>query len=323
MRPACCRQLDVVMPGACMPAARKQLSDSDSSVVPLHSGDGYSGRLLGDELRMHRERRGFTLKEAAHVIRGSISKVSRMERGESPIKYRDLSDLSLFYGISRDDFAHLEQMHQQTSNEDRYARFADVTPHYFKRLIRLEQSADWITVYEHSLVPGLLQTEPYARALARLMHPGRPEGEVERIGALRKLRQEILRSSSPPRFVALIHEKVLYAQYCSPCDMAEQVGHLIQVTHLKNVSVRILPMACIAPPTSIYHMKYEEGRQQELSYAEHRDGANYITSRTQLDLTRMLLTELRQHAYPQEENLRVLDKALAFWDDQTAAEQSE
>lgn len=303
-----------------MPAARKQVPDSDAPVVPLQTGgDRISGRMLGDELRGHRERRGLTLADAARVIRGSTSKVSRMERGESPVKYRDLTDLALFYGVSRDEQAHLEQLHLQTSNEELYARFADVTPHYLKRLIRLEQTADWITVYEHRVMPGLLQTEDYARALVHLIEVDRSQGEIDRIVRLRLQRQEILRSA-PPRFVGLIHENVLYAQYCAPAGMAEQIRHLIRTTSVRQVNVWVLPKHHIAPPTSIFHMKFEEGRQKELAYSEHADGAHYITNKAQLDRTRKLLTELRSAVYPEAQNIQSLRKALAYWEERAAEE---
>ncbi|MFE6462243.1 helix-turn-helix domain-containing protein [Streptomyces cinereoruber] len=303
-----------------MPAAHMRQPDRDAPVVPMQDGgDRLSGRMLGDELRSHRERRGYTLADAARVIRGSTSKISRMERGQSPVKYRDLNDLALFYGVSRQERALLDQLHQQTSNEDLFARFADVTPNYLKRLIRLERSADWITVYESRVVPGLLQTEDYARALTRMIELERSDNEVELIVGLRKQRQLML-GQRRPRFVALIWEKVLYQPYGPAGMMAEQIRFLRDTHFVKNASVRILPEGFIAPPTSVFHMTFDEGQSQELAYSEHADGANYITNKTQLDRTRKLLDNLRANVYKAEENTEALKRAVAHWEG-LAAEQ--
>lgn len=305
-----------------MPAARQQPSGSDASVFPLQAGgDHLSGRMLGDELRDLRVRRGYTLAEAARVIRGSTSKVSRLERGESPVKYRDLVDLARFYNVSRAEQVHLDQLYQQTSNEDLHARFADVTPHYLKRLIRLERTASWITVYEHRVMPGLLQTEDYARAVTRLIEIDLSDGDVDRVVQQRIQRQEILQSA-PPGFVALIPESVLYTQYCEPAAMAEQIRHLIRLRKRSKVNVRVLPKEYIAPPTSIFHMKFDDGEHKELAYAEHADGAHYITNRTQLDRTRKMLVRLRDAAYKgnggeaskTNDNLKALNAALSHWE---------
>ncbi|MFG2116635.1 helix-turn-helix domain-containing protein [Streptomyces sp. NPDC048718] len=313
-----------------MPAASQQPSDSDASVFPLQaSGDRLSDRLLGEELRDHRVKQGYTLAEAARVIRGSTSKVSRLERGESPVKYRDLVDLARFYSVSRDEQAHLEQLYQQTSNEDLYARFADVTPDYLRRLIRLERTASWITVYEHRVMPGLLQTEDYARSVTQLIEVDLSGSEIDRVVRQRMQRQEILRSA-PPSFVGLIHEPVLYAQYCTPTEMADQIRHLIRLTSTCKVNVRILPKEYIAPPTSVFHMKFSEGQHKELAYSEHADGAHYITNKVQLDRTRKILVRLRAAAYDDDEprtgineNLEALKRALSHWEKLAAGEQPE
>ncbi|MFB6635352.1 helix-turn-helix domain-containing protein [Streptomyces sp. NPDC056362] len=302
-----------------MPAAHMRQPDRDAPVVPMQDGgDRLSDRMLGEELREHRERRGYTLADAARVIRGSTSKISRMERGQSPIKYRDLNDLALFYGVSRSERVLLDQLHQQTGNEDLFARFADVTPVYLKRLVRLERSAQWITVYESRVIPGLLQTEDYARELTRMIELDRPESEVELIVGLRKQRQLML-SQQRPRFVALIWEKVLYQPYGEASMMAEQMRFLRQAHTTRNVNVRILPESYMAPPTSIYHMTYVEGPQdKELAYSEHADGANYIVNKLQLDRTRRMLDNLRANVYKGKNNADAIERAVDHWEAKSA-----
>ncbi|MFF4172498.1 helix-turn-helix domain-containing protein [Streptomyces sp. NPDC001744] len=307
-----------------MPAAPKHRSESDAPVVPLQdtTGDRLSGRMLGDELRSHRERRGYTLADAARVIRASTSKISRMELGKSPVKYRDLNDLALFYGVSREDRAHLDQLHQQAGNEDLFAKFADVTPAFLRRLIRLERTARQITVYEPRVVPGLLQTEAYARALVRMIEIGRSESDIELIVALRMQRQLML-DSGLPRLAALIGERVLSQPYGTAGMMVEQMRFLHTATLTEKVNVRIVPEHVIAPPTPVFHLAFADGEHQELAYVEHADGAHYITQKVQLDRTRKLLLNVRANLYDREGSVRALERAIAHWEKRAAAERSE
>ncbi|MGW1278885.1 helix-turn-helix domain-containing protein [Streptomyces tsukubensis] len=306
-----------------MPAARKARSTSDaSSVVRMQAVEGQrpAGRLLGDELRFHRERLGYTLSEAAEVIRASTSKVSRLERGESPAKPRDVHDLAVFYGLSREERGQLEQLVAQVLNADLYERFADVTPHYLKRLIRLEATARRISVFEPRVVPGLLQTGDYARAMVRLVEDvPLSDADVERVVALRQERQVRL-GRGAPALVAVICEDVLYRPYGGPRVMAEQVEFLLRATGEYRVNVRILGRKAETPPHPIFHLAFADGEGQELAYVEHLDGANYITQKRQLDRYRWMLDTIRLHAYDRAKSLRSLEDALEHWTKEAASE---
>ncbi|MFJ5737235.1 helix-turn-helix domain-containing protein [Streptomyces microflavus] len=290
-------------------------------MVPLQgSGDSLSGRMLGVELRRLREQRGYTLADAARVIRASTSKVSRLERGQNPVKYRDLNDLAVFYGVSREERAHLDQLHQQVGNEDLIQRFNDVTPAFFKRLIGLERAAQQITVFEPRVVPGLLQTEEYARALVRLIEIDRSERDIELLVRLRLERQLMLDGESP-RLAALIYEKALYQAYGPGSMMAEQMRHLRAVAKVDKVTVRILPKRLIPLPTPIFHLTFPDGQHQELAYVEHANSANYITQKAELDRTRKQLLTMHDAVYGREDSVTALEHAIDYWDRVTAEEQ--
>ncbi|WP_371793457.1 helix-turn-helix domain-containing protein [Streptomyces sp. NBC_01471] len=284
------------------------------------SGDSLSGRMLGAELRRSRERRGYTLADAARVIRASTSKISRLERGQNPVKYRDLNDLAMFYGVSREERAHLDQLHQQVGNEDLIQRFSDVTPAYFKRLIGLERSASRITVYEPRVVPGLLQTEEYARALVRLIEVDRSERDIELLVLLRMERQLRL-GGDGPSLAALIYERVLYEGFGPGRMMAEQMRYLRDAAAADKVTVRILPKQVIALPAPIFHLSFLDGEHQELAYVEHANSANYITQRAELDRTRSQLTNIRENVYTREDSVVALERAIDYWERIAAEEE--
>lgn len=290
-------------------------------VVPMQgSGDSLSGRMLGEELRRLREQRGYTLADAARVIRASTSKISRLERGQNPVKYRDLNDLAAFYGVSREDRAHLDQLHQQVGNEDLIQRFNDVTPAFFKRLIRLERAAERITVYEPRLVPGLLQTDEYARALVRLVEIDRSDRDIELIVRLRMERQFMLKGNFPV-LAALIYEKALYQPYGPGEMMAAQMRHLRDAAESDKMSVRILPKHLISLPTPIFHLRFRDGEHQELAYVEHANSANYITQRMELDRTRRQLDNILVNVQGREESVASLERAITYWEQIAAEEQ--
>ncbi|MGW3012729.1 helix-turn-helix domain-containing protein [Streptomyces sp. NPDC001219] len=307
-----------------MPAARKNQPEPSAPVLRLQASDEQrpAGRLLGDELRFHRERLGYTLDDAARVIRGSSSKVSRVERGESPAKPRDVHDLALFYGLSREQQGQLDQLLAQAGNGDLYARFADVTPNFLKRLIRLERTAQKIFVFEPRVVPGLLQTEAYARALVRMMEIGTPDSDIERIIALRMQRQVML-DHDVPTLAVLICEEVLYRLYGDAGVMAEQIGLLLKATLTDRVNVRIVRKGAMVPPYPIFHLTFPDGDSQELAYVEHLDGANYVTQKRQLDKYRRILVNVRDDAYERVQSTAALKRALQHWEQLAATEQSD
>ncbi|MFE7276920.1 helix-turn-helix domain-containing protein [Streptomyces sp. NPDC057623] len=304
-----------------MPAARKLQPEPGAAVVRLNASDEQrpASRLLGEELRHHRERLGYTLADAAQVIRASTSKVSRLERGESPAKPRDVHDLAVFYDLSREDQSQLDQLLAQATNADLYARFADVTPGFLRRLIRLEGTAETISVFEPRVVPGLLQTAAYARAIVKLVEVDRSDADIERIVDLR-MRRQLMLDNGVPALAALIGEEVLYRPYGTAAVMVEQVRFLLRATRTGRVNVRVVRKEAMVPPHPLFHLKFREGDWQELAYVEHLDGASYITQKRQLDKYRRLLDNVRANAYERVGSVAALEEALRHWEDLAAKE---
>lgn len=122
--------------------------------------------LLGSQLRRLREAKGLTREEAGHLIRGSESKISRMELGRVGLRERDVADLLTFYGVE-DEAARSAVMDLllRANEPGWWHRFNDLLPSWFQTYVGLEEGASRIRTYEVQFVPGLLQTEDYARAV--------------------------------------------------------------------------------------------------------------------------------------------------------------
>ena len=132
-------------------------------------------RLLGAQLRRLREERGITLEDAGEVIRASGSKMSRLETGRVGFKDRDIADLLTFYEVTDEQQrAALHQLARGASSHGWWHDYSDVMPAWFESYVGLEEAAVSIRTYEIQFVPGLLQTEDYARAVTLLGHDGEP-----------------------------------------------------------------------------------------------------------------------------------------------------
>ncbi|HUY49889.1 MAG TPA: Scr1 family TA system antitoxin-like transcriptional regulator [Streptosporangiaceae bacterium] len=165
-----------------------------------HAGPAVLRILVGAYLRLRREEQGISREDAGYRIRGSGSKISRMELGRVGLKERDVADLLTLYGVS--DEAEIDTvltLAKRASAPGWWRAFGDVVPGWFEPYLGLEQGASVIRSYETHCIPGLLQTEDYARAVIRLGHGAAPEEEIDQRVSLRMRRQEILTRPEPGR----------------------------------------------------------------------------------------------------------------------------
>ncbi|SCD80490.1 hypothetical protein GA0115253_101886 [Streptomyces sp. Termitarium-T10T-6] len=246
--------------------------------------------------------------------------MSRLERGESPAKPRDVYDLATFYGLSRQDLGLLEQLLAQASNSEWYERFADVTPSFLKRLIRMEGRAEEITIFENQVVPGLLQTERYAEALIRMMEANPvSEAEIARIVALRMGRQVIF-GQDLPRITAVLDETVLQRRRGSADVMREQMEHLLTAAKMPKLNVRIISKDAVSPPMAITYLQFPDHVPGDLAYLENIEGATYATKQRSLDNYRKVLSDARDNALGRDESIRAIEQAAAEWTKQASQE---
>ncbi|MGA5354193.1 helix-turn-helix domain-containing protein [Streptomyces thermodiastaticus] len=299
-----------------MPVARRMEDpDAGSPVLSMQQTESQpsAGRMLGDELRRCREERGYTLKEAARVIRGSTSKMSRLERGESPPKARDVYDLARFYRLNDQQMQLIEQLLVQTNNNQWYDQYADVAPDYLRRLIQLEGQADQITTFENQVVPGLLQTPEYAEALVRQVMPAASPDERAEIVRLRGDRSKHVLGRI--RLIAFLDETVLDRPRGSNEVMRAQLKHLLHVAETNKVHVRLIEKTSIAPPFPITHLTFPDGQHSELAYIEQVRSAVYVTKKRALDEYRKLMSDLHEVALSKEDSMEMLKKAIEQYRD--------
>jgi transcriptional regulator with XRE-family HTH domain len=206
-------------------------------------------RRLRHELRRLREEAELTHSEVAHRLEWSPSKLSRIENGQSRVNTGDVADLIAVYGVS--DVATREaliQLAREARRRGWWTRYTDVLGS--GTYIGLEAEASAIHTYESQFVPGLLQTEDYARAVISGGQVRADPEAVERRVAARMARQELFTRPEPPEIWAVLDESVILRPVGGPDVMRDQLRHLIEVSTRTNpmVTLQILPLSTGAHP---------------------------------------------------------------------------
>src|SRR5271168_1243543 len=157
--------------------------------------------LLGTQLRRLRESQGISAQAAARAIRGSESKISRIELGRNAIREIDVRDLLTFYGVGAVEREQLLTLAEQSNRPGWWHRYNDILPDWFQAYVGMEEAARSIRVYEAQFIPGLLQTEEYASSVISL--GDHPVEQAERLVVLRKERQRRFRDGRLKLWVVL------------------------------------------------------------------------------------------------------------------------
>src|ERR1700678_1380791 len=190
---------------------------------PYSAGPTVQRLVLGGHLRRLREDADITTERAAVAIRGSHSKISRMEHGRVGFKERDIADLLTLYGVGQgEERDALLKLASGSNLPGGWQSYSDILPHWVEPYFGLEAAASFIREYELQFVPGLLQTEGYARAVIRL-GTSVTEEEVIRRAQARVAPQEIWRGQSPPKIGAVLDEGALHRVVGSPEPMKGQL----------------------------------------------------------------------------------------------------
>src|SRR6266566_953519 len=165
---------------------------------------------LGTRLRRLREASGITSVEAAEAIRATPSKISRVERGRTTARQRDVADLLSLYGVTdQAEREELLELVRQASTPGWWQQYSDLLPRWFESYVGLETEASVIRSYEVQFVQGLLQAEDYARAVILISNAHAPAEEIDRRVSLRMGRQELLTQPGAPEFWAVLDEAAL------------------------------------------------------------------------------------------------------------------
>lgn len=239
--------------------------------------------LLGTQLRRLRESRGVSAQEAARAIRGSESKISRLELGRNAVREIDVAALLTLYGIT--DSREREQLLSLASQANRpgwWYRFNDILPSWFQAYIGLEEAAESIRLYEPQFIPGLLQTEDYASAVLAL---GDLRGdETDRHVILRKERQRRF-CAGELRLWAILDEETLRRPVGDAAVMRGQLSHLLKVSEKRNFVLQVIPRGTggHAAPSGFSILRFGDAQMPDIVYVEQLTSALYLDKPPEVD----------------------------------------
>jgi transcriptional regulator with XRE-family HTH domain len=241
--------------------------------------------LLGARLRRLREASRISVDEAGYVLRASPSKISRLENGRVSVKDRDIVDLLAFYGVT--DEARREELRAMAAGANSrgwWHDYSDILPGWFEEYIGLEEAATQIRGYEVQLVPGLLQTEDYARAVT-LLEYSNPK-EINRRVSLRMTRQAILSRPEPTSLWVVLDEAALRRPIGGPSVMRAQLKHLIEMSQRPNVTIQVAPFKigghpAVGGPFSVLH--FAESDLSDVVYLEQLASSQYLDRQDVID----------------------------------------
>jgi transcriptional regulator with XRE-family HTH domain len=295
----------------------------DPSVAARVSSDEGGGRvsgptalriILGTQLRRLREAAEISPGEASALIRGSKSKISRLELGRVGLKERDVADLLTMYGVTdpteREQFL---EMVRRANEPGWWYRFADLMPEWFHDYVGLEESASRILTCELQFIPGLMQTEAYARAIATSGRPDLVSEEADWRVTVRMRRQKVLHRPSPPRLWAVIDESVLHRPLGGREVLIAQIEHLLELTTLPHVTLQVVPyeLSGYAAEGAFTMLRFAEPELPDLVYIEHITGALYLDKRDDVEQYGRVFDQLTVDASTPRQTRQLLAQARA------------
>ncbi|MFG2191929.1 helix-turn-helix domain-containing protein [Streptomyces sp. NPDC048639] len=242
--------------------------------------------VLGKRLQDLRERAGLKRDQAARVLRVAPATVRRMETAEVALKVPYVRMLLEAYGVAGDEADAFIELTEEANKPGWWRRFHDILPDWFSLHVSLEGAASLIRAYEPHFVPGLLQTEDYAREVLRsgALGESRPE-DLERHVALRMERQNLLSRPGGPKFWVVMDETILHRPVGCSELMRAQVDRLLEAASLPHVTLQIAEFASGHHPGTygpFVLFRFALPELPDMVYVEYLTGAVHLDERREV-----------------------------------------
>jgi transcriptional regulator with XRE-family HTH domain len=269
-------------------------------------------RRLALELRHLRESASLSCEEVAEKLECSASKISRVENGRVSVSPRDVRDLLEIYGASPAQREHLVQLTRDSRQKGWWDPYKDAVEPHFATYLGLERASTEIRTYEVGLIPGLLQTEEYARAAISI---GMLTGLRDAAGLveLALARQSMLTTANPPRFWAVLDEAALRREVGGPAVMRRQLEHLLEMARMPHVQLQLIPFGGGAHPAmgrSFMVFSFADSGDPDVVYLEDLTSALYLEDSAEVDCYSISFNHLRAAALPFADSAALITDAL-------------
>lgn len=269
-------------------------------------------RRLIVELKRLREERGLSRERVAERIGTSETSIFRYEKGETRPQPAVVAAMLDVYGATAAERDELLEMARDARKRGWWHRHRQSLKPGFDSYIGLEAAASIVRTYEAQTVPGLLQTEAYARANIVATSLNMVPAEIEERLSVRMSRQDLItRSTDRVQLVAILDEAVLRRQVGGPEAMREQIRHLIDMAALPNVVMHVLPFAAGAHPGMegpFCLLSFPEPDDSDLVYLEQATSGLVPEEPEEVRRYTLMFGTLLGKALPAEESVAFMEK---------------
>ncbi|NEB75160.1 helix-turn-helix domain-containing protein [Streptomyces sp. SID14478] len=268
--------------------------------------------VLGRRLRDLREAADLKRDEAARALRVTGATIRRMETAEVALKIPYVQMLLELYEVPEGEIEAFVALAEEANLPGWWQRFHDVLPDWFSLYVSLEGAAEMIRAYEPHFVPGLLQTEEYARAVFDAGTVGRSKpDDIDRHVSLRLARQSLLTREDAPHLWVVMDETVLRRPPGGPAVLRGQLDRLVEAAALPHVTLQIAeftagPHPGTFGPFTLFRFPARE--LPDMVYSEYVTGALYLDARDEVGMHLEVLDHLVAQAASAERTVEILQK---------------
>jgi len=257
-----------------------------------------------------------TPEQIAGVLKCTKEKISRIESGNVGIRRLDLGIALDHYGVSDTAYRErLEELARTAKNRGLVQSYGDGIPSAYVDFIDLESDSRYIRTWQPMLIPGLLQTEAYTRAVLDANPASIRLGDIEQFVKIRADRKQVLTGDQPVRFSAIVWEPVLHCAFGGPEQHREQLRHLVEMGQLPNVTIQVVPLSAGATAGSsgaFVLFSFEDSPTPGAVFLESLTSSHYLEDPSGLDDYVMVYDSLRSSALNPDRSLTTIAEIAAM-----------
>jgi transcriptional regulator with XRE-family HTH domain len=266
-------------------------------------------RRLAARLRELRETANLTIDEVGDRLECSASKISRIETGHVGVTPRDVRDMLEVYGVEENEREALVQLAREARKKGWWHAYNEVFTGAF---VGLESDASFLHTHQALLVPGLLQTEAYTRAVIRAIRPDIGEADVElRVRARLNRQKLITEETNPPEYWVVLDEAAVSRQVGGPEVMRDQLKKLVEVASLPHVTLQVVPFSAgghAGMDTPFLILGFPEQADPDVVYVEYSTSGVYLEQPEDVHRYTLMFDHLRAAALKPDDTLDLVDR---------------
>jgi transcriptional regulator with XRE-family HTH domain len=269
--------------------------------VPTTSSPTVKRRRLAAELHACREQAGLTIDDVAQLLEWSAAKISRLENARVRVLPRDVKHLLRVYGVKEGgpEWDILLTLARESHQKGWWHAYSDTIHQGFSTYVGLEADALSARTYESEYVPGLLQTEEYAREVVRAGSPTATDDEVEKFVALRMARQLRLIEGQQTELWMVVDENALRRLVGGPAVMHAQLGRLLEESHQSHVILQLMPFSVGAHAGmggAFTILSFPNSADPDIVYVNYNTGSVFLEKPEELARFELIFNHLRAAA---------------------------